>query len=61
MVKKYVLGQDPLPDWLWKKVMVFKSGDEFKYEFHGKNIDLVASKGDTIVVNGWKWWISKNT
>ena len=60
-VEKYVLGQDKLPDWLWNKVMMFRSGGEFKYEFYGKYHDVYASKGDVVVVEGRKWWITKNT
>ena len=61
MIEKYVLGQDRLPTWLWNKVMIFQSGDSYKYEFYGKYHDVIASKGDVVVVEGRKWWITKNT
>ena len=57
MIEEFVLGQDKLPTWLWNKVMIFRSGDSFKYEFHGKFYDIIASKGDTVVVEGRKWWV----
>lgn len=59
--QEFVLGTDPIPDWIWKKTMVFKSGDEIKYEIHGVFTDVIASKGDVLTVEGMKWWVTKNT
>lgn len=59
--QEYVLGTDPIPEWIWNKTMIFRSGDGFKFEFHGKFQDVIASAGDVLTVEGSKWWVSKNT
>lgn len=59
--QEFVLGTDPIPEWIWNKTMVFKSGDGVKYEIQGMFHDIVAENGDVLTVEGMKWWVTKNT